>query len=382
MTQQLVRNFPETKMATTSPTTAEHGQTIKSIYANHPTNKEKLHCAMVVILDPKDTGTKALGATVPVTSPVAEDTTFVSAQNKLVEKLAGDVIIGSTVTFSVAPFLTVVDKAIVQSAAGTHTLKRSCFESVQAMLLNPVKYVKSPTFMLMWGVYASTYSTANSLKTLVEHQEYANTSKQKSASKSSTRTSSDFGKVGIFLGTTVVNSGASLLKDRSYAKMFGTKTVQSSIPRMSYALWMARDLSVVGSSFILPDLLYPHLVDTYGFNESSAKNISQLSLPIAAQFVAGPLHFMGLDLYNRNLDAKLWPEAIADRGKALYRGAVPVIVARIARIFPGYGFGGVLNTKCRDRWRDYLVQREVKKMMENPQKENASKLVALVHSKR
>ena len=333
---------------------------------------------MTLLVEQSDSGNKLSVQT----HHVAKDTNKfdLPARHSLVEKLAGDVLIGTTVTFSVAPFLTVVDKAIVQSAAGTHSLSRSCFESVQSMFLNPVKYVKSPTFLLMWGVYAATYSSANSLKTLVEHQQYANASKQSSSAKATKRDSADIGKVGIFLGTTIVNSGASLLKDRSYARMFGTSTVQNSIPRLSYGLWIARDLSVVGSSFMLPDLVYPYLVNTYGMETSSAKNFCQLSLPMAAQFVAGPLHFLGLDLYNRNLDAKTFFEAVVDRSKSLYRGVFPVIGARIARIFPGYGFGGCLNTKFRDNWRDYLVEREVKEMMENPMKD-ASRLVALVHSK-
>jgi hypothetical protein len=298
----------------------------------------------------------------------------VPAQQRLGEKIIGDVVVGTGVTFAVAPSLTVVDKAIVQSAAGTHTLLKSAFESVQGMFLHPIKYVKSPTFLLMWGVYAATYSTANSLKTLVEHQEYANAAKQSS--------SSDMGKLGVFLGTTCVNSGVSMLKDQAYAKMFGANNIQASIPRMTYAVWMARDLSVVGSSFILPDMVYPHLVEKYGMESNQARSFCQLALPMGAQLVAGPLHYLGLDLYNRNLGKKSWSEAVLDRSKSLHRGFAPVVTARIARIFPGYGFGGVLNSKLRDGWRDYLVQREVKKMMTSePTKENASRLVALVHSK-
>lgn len=311
--------------------------------------------------------------------PYVKDT---FAEHSLIEKLVGDVAIGTGVTFAVAPFLTVVDKAIVQSASGTHTLLRSAFESVQGMLLHPVKYVKSPTFLLMWGVYAGTYSTANSLKTLVEHQNYTNTVRNdRSQSKSANSDSADLGKAGIFLGTTFVNSGMSLLKDRAYARLYGSNPVQASVPRLTYAMWMARDFSVVGSSFVLPDLVYPKLMEVYDLDEDSAKGICQLALPMGAQFVAGPLHYLGLDMYNRNLDSKTWYEAVVDRSKSLYRGVAPVITARIARIAPGYGFGGVMNSKLRDNWRDYLLEREVKRMMEQPQKANASRLVALVHSK-
>lgn len=294
------------------------------------------------------------------------------------EKLLGDVLVGASVTFAVAPFLTVVDKAIVQSAAGSHTLLKSGFQSITGMLRNPVQYFKSPTFLLMWSVYAATYSTANSLKTLTEHQEYKEACNRNP--NQNTRQSAGFGKVGIFLGTATVNSGTSLLKDRAYARMFGT-SVQSSIPKMSYVLWMARDLSVVGSSFILPDIVSPKIVETYGMDQKVAQSVCQISLPIATQFVAGPLHFMGLDLYNRNLDGKSWREAIVDRSKALYRGFAAITTARVARIAPGYGIGGVLNTRYRDSWRDHLIQREIQSMMKNSQNPSAQRLVALLHGK-
>jgi hypothetical protein len=331
-------------------------------------------------LDHKQTSSVAMGS--PILAPGSSSvkalvTNHISSrkdtfvEHNLIEKLVGDIVIGTGVTFAVAPFLTVVDKAIVQSAAGTSTLLRSAFESVQGMFLQPVKYVKSPTFLLMWGVYAATYSTANSLKTLVEYQNSRNDlGNDGSSSRSSNSGSIDSGKLSIFLGTTFVNSAFSLLKDTTYAKLYGSNTIQASVPRLTYAMWMGRDLSVVGSSFILPDLVYPKLMDAYDLDENSAKSICQLALPMGAQFVAGPLHYLGLDLYNRNLDSKSWFEAFLDRSKSLYGGVAPVVMARIARIVPGYGFGGVLNTQFRDNWREYLLEREEKMMMEKPKKED------------
>jgi len=297
------------------------------------------------------------------------------ATHSLKEKLFGDVTIGAGVTFAIAPILTIIDKAIVQSAAGTHTLARSTLESMHMMLTNPVKTVRSPAFLLVWGVYAGTYTTANCLKTIVEHKSY--TEEVRNNGKSST---AELGKVGIFLGTTFVNSVSAMMKDKAYAQIYGSNPVASAIPKMSYAMWIARDLSVIGSSFILPDIVYPKLVDAYGFDEKTARSVCQLALPIGAQFVASPLHYIGLDLYNRNLDSISWRESIVDRSRALYRGVLPVTIARIARIAPGYGFAGVFNTKLRDDWREYLLDREVEMMMKAPRKENAARLVALVHN--
>jgi hypothetical protein len=296
---------------------------------------------------------------IPRSSTAREERPPVAASVGLASKIVGDVAIASGVTFCVAPFLTVVDKAIVESAAGSRTLVQSGLESLQGILRNPSNYFKSPTFLLMWGVYAATYSTANALKTISEHQEYINAAHPQGLSSSSSRqTSTTNSKIGVFLGTTLVNSSSSLLKDQAYAKMFGNASTTTVVPRMSYAVWVARDFSVIGSSFILPDLVSGHVANACDMDETTAKSMSQLVLPVATQFVAGPLHYMGLDLYNRDLATKSWPEAVVDRSKSLYRGFAPVVMARIARIAPGYGVGGVLNTNLRDGWREYLVERE------------------------
>jgi hypothetical protein len=70
--------------------------------------------------------------------------------SQLMDKLIGDVAIGVGVTFFVAPFLTVVDKAIVQRAAGSHSLWTSGLESLAVITRNPIRFMKSPTFLWMW----------------------------------------------------------------------------------------------------------------------------------------------------------------------------------------------------------------------------------------
>jgi hypothetical protein len=276
----------------------------------------------------------------------------------LTSKLLGDVGIAAGVTFGIAPFLAIVDKAIVESANGSKTLVRSGMDSIRGIVQNPVHYFKSPTFLLMWGVYAATYSAANSLKTATEHYEYKRSASPRRASPTPT----DVSKVTVFLGTTLVNSSSALLKDQAYAKMFGSNSTALSVPRLSYACWIARDFAVIGSSFILPDLVSGYVARTWEIDERSAKSASQIALPVLTQFIAGPLHHLGLDLYNRNLSEKSWTDAAIDRSKSLYRGFVPVVVARIARIIPGYSIGGVLNTNLRDGWREHLVERSTQKL--------------------
>jgi hypothetical protein len=279
-------------------------------------------------------------------------------------KLVGDVAVAFAVTFAVSPFLTVVDKAIVESANGTKHILESARYSVRTVIQTPLQYVRSPTFLWMWAVYSATYTTANSFKTLEEHQSYLATRNDEGSSGGI-----QLGKMGIFFGTTFVNSSAAILKDRAYARMFSTAVTTNTsstpkvFPKTTYAMWMMRDLSVIGSSFILPELVSNHLVESYGFDAARSQSFCQLTLPVAAQFVAGPFHFLGLDFYNRQYHTLAAPmsftEKARDRFRALYHGIGPVVVARIARIAPGYGIGGVWNTKLRTAWRENLVQQHV-----------------------
>ena len=281
----------------------------------------------------------------------------------LSEKLLGDVLVAFGVTLGVAPFISVVDKAIVQRANGSHSIISSAVASVQSMARNPIAYVKSPMFLMMWGVYGVTYSTANSLKTIVEHQEHdRKTRESRQGISQDSSSSSNAGKMAVFTGTTIVNSAVSLLKDKAYAKMFGTSGAASTVPMVTYGLWMTRDLMVVGSSFILPEVVGKKLQDEYNLNKDDALQISQLTVPIATQLFAAPVQLLGLDFYNRPLSSMGYAEAAVERTRFLANGFWSVVGARVARIFPAYSIGGVFNTKLRDQWRDHLIQKEIQQM--------------------
>ena len=149
---------------------------------------------------------------------------------------------------------------------------------------------------------------------------------------------------------------------------------------------MMRDLSVIGSSFLLPDLVSAKMVDYYKgeMDRERARSLCQIGLPVVAQFVAGPFQYLGLDVYNRNLSNLTTTQAIVDRSKQMSKGIAPVIAARIARIIPGYSIGGVFNTKLRNSWREKLLERDVAAMMKNTDKNSntgaATRMVALLHS--
>jgi hypothetical protein len=365
------------------------------------TTTSELPRRISVLTPSSDTDIKIKKRLRPKQKQTESISTVTAASTHLGSKLIGDAMVATGVTFCVSPFLTVVDKAIVESAAGSNTIIKSGINSIKYMARNPVEYIKSPTFLLMWAVYSATYTTANAFKTLEEHVTYSNDRSRSSSSSSSSAssvcdqkqtTTNNLGmfKLGAFVGTTVVNSGTSMMKDRAYARMFSGSSSTASFPRSTYALWMMRDLSVIGSSFLLPDIVSPMLVEHQGMEKDRAHNICQIGLPVLAQFIAGPFQYLGLDMYNRNLKGMTTSQATFDRTRQLYQGVAPVIAARIARIIPGYSIGGVANTKLRTTWRESLIERDVAAMMKNntgttikqntlQNKDYAKRLVASLH---
>ena len=93
-------------------------------------------------------------------------------------------------------------------------------------------------------------------------------------------------KFGVFAATTAVNSSTTMLKDKFYAKHFGTATAAVKVPMITYGLWSLRDCMVIGSSFILPDIMSGILQEHSELDKKSALRISQFACPIVAQFVS------------------------------------------------------------------------------------------------
>lgn len=260
------------------------------------------------------------------------------------EKLLGDVLVAASVTFAFSPAIAAIDRAIVEKAAGSHTILESIKHSILSMAREPGAYIKSPMFLFMWGVYAATYSTANCLKTITEHREIHNRSE---VSRSNTSSS-----MGVFATTTLVNSYAAILKDRYYAKAFGSSV--GKVPLITYGLWGVRDCLVVGSAFILPSRIAKVLHHEADLDKTTALTMSQLLCPVAAQFAAGPVHLLSLDLYNRPLRNLSFKDRLIERFKFQQNNFSSIVGARIARIAPAYGIGGVGNTYLREKWRSFL----------------------------
>ena len=73
----------------------------------------------------------------------------------------------------------------------------------KTLFTHPVTFVKQPSFLFIWGVYSGTYVVANSIEALCDRS----------------HTNPFFPK---FIGSSITNVTLSVLKDKAFARMFGT----------------------------------------------------------------------------------------------------------------------------------------------------------------
>lgn len=123
--------------------------------------------------------------------------------------------------------------------------------------------------------------------------------------------------------------------------------VQRIIPLASYALFAMRDSLTVFASFNVPSRLAPLIPLSAEVEKKicSRATVAQLLAPAAAQIFSTPLHLLGLDLYNRP-GAKA-REAGLSRWRKVARDWGGSCLARMARVVPAFGVGGVVNSAVR-----------------------------------
>jgi hypothetical protein len=230
--------------------------------------------------------------------------------------------IAATVSaLSVAPVISIVDKAIVSNASGLEPLLPCFINGFKNLFMNPVSFLKQPSFLLIWGVYSGTYIVANCVDAFCERG----------------GKSSFYPK---FVASSGTNVTLSVLKDKAFARMFGTAAPRP-LPAASYALFATRDSATIFASFSIPGPISHYMQQSHGYSASFSDNTTQLFTPIAMQIFSTPLHLHGLDLYNRPV------ASTAERISFVKQEYVKSTLARMARIFPAFGVGGVLNKKMR-----------------------------------
>ncbi len=194
-------------------------------------------------------------------------------------------------------------------------------ESLKELCFRPLQFLQRRSYQLVAGVYVSTYVAANLTDTICSRQ----------------MADSRYPK---FVTTSATNIAVGIAKDRAFTRMFGLKP-PTQLPAGTYVLFALRDSATIAASFTAPVYMARYMQTNHGYSKEFAMNFSQLTCPVLIQFLSTPPHLLGLDLYNNP------HHTTRERFQFMRREYVKSASARMARIFPAFGIGGVLNRKLR-----------------------------------
>lgn len=244
------------------------------------------------------------------------------------QQLVIDTVAGTIASFGVSAFITVLDRSIIENAAGVTSISNGIKRLSKDLIRNPLGFIQRNEFKVVFGLYAATYVAANSTETICEWQQVDH-------------------KVPKLIATTAVNMPLCVWKDRHFAVLFGV-VPKHHFPIVSLGLFAIRDFMTVVSSFNSPYVLAKRL-EKAGMEYSIALKVSQFACPATAQLFSAPLHLLGLNLYNhqgstmmshlRFLKSQYWRTS----------------AARVARIIPAFGAGGIGNRFLRESMQEKCI---------------------------
>ncbi|KAJ5964590.1 uncharacterized protein N7479_004466 [Penicillium vulpinum] len=283
------------------------------------------------------------------------------------KRISVDVASAATAGALTCPLITIIDRAIMEKASKGFPISQTIKNCLRSMVAQPSGFFFSTPFLLIYTLYTSTYLTANAIDTL------------RSTTHNQPYNVIDTG-LPKFFATTIVNMTICVYKDARFAKMFGAFPPSESaarngtinttpvarkygsalrapiapsaptapilqIPKVSYGLFCLRDSITIWASFNIPALIAPSVPDFLASSLTMKSSIAQFACPAAMQFASTPMHLLGLDLYNRQPAGGMhWTE----RATRIRRDYVPSCFARMGKIIPAYGVGGVVNVRMRD----------------------------------
>lgn len=248
--------------------------------------------------------------------------------------LAADTVCGLISGLAVAPTCTIVDRSVIQNANGSMTLWQGVKQGLKTLFFKPMTFAKSVEFKLLFFVYSTTYIAANTSESIW-------VAKDKDP------------VIPKLLTTFAVNTAAGIYKDKALTQHFGKKTV-TAFPLKSYLLFWTRDVITIAFAFTFPKIFGKWLSERSKYTFSEATKIFQILCPLIIQFVATPMHLLGLDFYN-NPD-----RTPKERMQFLRQVGAETLVIRMARFLPAYGLAGVLNIVLRDNL-DRILKEKVDK---------------------
>lgn len=136
---------------------------------------------------------------------------------------------------TVVPAVTIVDQSIFSNASGREPMFTCMKNELRRLLTNPRQFAAQPAFRWILFVYSSTYIVANNCESL--HKRYLPAGNP---------------EMSKFVGTSATNIGASMVKDRAFARLFGAVGhAAGPVPLQTLALFGARDAITVGASFTM-----------------------------------------------------------------------------------------------------------------------------------
>ncbi|KAJ4291811.1 hypothetical protein N0V90_009706 [Kalmusia sp. IMI 367209] len=252
--------------------------------------------------------------------------------HKLGLRVGADAVAAGSAGVLVAPIITMIDKGIIENASGRATLGESLKSSARELLLRPHKFLGSKPFALIFSLYFGTYFTANSIDTTTSILQ----------NRPVTSTTAGTPK---FVATSTANLALCLYKDNRFTQLFGSTSTRPvpSLPSLFHCPRLPHHLRLVQSAPLMAPSLSQHMSEEVK-KYVSAASVAQFVTPAAVQVFSTPLHLLGLDLYNRP-EARI---AGADgRASRVVRDWAKASLARMGRIIPAFGVGGVVNTKVR-----------------------------------
>jgi hypothetical protein len=229
----------------------------------------------------------------------------------------------------------------MENASGRRPLIDSLKSSLQTLFRNPARVIISKPFALIFTVYGGTFLTANTLDTATS------TARALPANHVTSGTAK-------FVASSGANIFIGIYKDQAFARLFGPRGVAPRpVTLPSYALFAVRDCLTIFASFNVPPLLGPALSRRMGDEAQrwvAGQTMAQFAAPAVVQLVSTPVHLWGLDIYNRPT-VTCW----RDRWAVVSKNWAVSTAARICRIVPAFGIGGVVNVKVRKGLMDRLA---------------------------
>ncbi|KAJ3212913.1 hypothetical protein HDU82_003396, partial [Entophlyctis luteolus] len=263
-------------------------------------------------------------STVPLAAPAAAGAVHTPAKRQkqgIAGSIAADVFAAACTAAVTSPVVAIIDRSIISNFSGKQTLLSGLKDGFTTLLTKPLSHIRQPSVLAVFVVYGLTYAATNVTETLSTQQFHIDANLPK------------------FISSSITNTGLTIWKDSLLTKWFGQGNPRPVALR-SYLCFGTRDSLTMAAAFTFPPMLSKKL-QREGVSRRVSDVACQLMLPCLFQFVTTPVHLLGLDFYNRpnNADAG----GRAGRFAAVAKEYLPSTFARMGRILPAFGFGGVIN---------------------------------------